>query len=241
MADKDDNQFELNKPRAFGYQLKLRKPELHLTQQTLQFNATSPGLWIAPMRLEVQKVGDTDMIRGTGKVIDGVDRKSYVMQTPPPSSSPSPSGSGVGLGFYSDFSPDPFTHNEQFSIGLKGFGLGGEGKLFFQGGSDQTHFSVLDNSRVNNLPTKYNSFSVNYAPGQIPLVILNNVTFSPQVGVDVASHSPSFGAEFDFKSDIIKSISFNLNNLNTDWRRKFSMDSVQVIFEFPLPKFIAGG
>ncbi|HEV3250684.1 MAG TPA: hypothetical protein VGZ71_07010 [Puia sp.] len=219
MADETD--YNLFKPKTFGFHYKAPKLQLHLMEQRLEMNPAYPSLWLAPESYGVRDFGDKEILKVIGKVIGIPDRKDYLTQTPAPIVE-----NNSGLSLYTDNTPDTFTRNNQFSLGVKGFGFGSQGSFFVQGTSDRPGSNL------------YNSFQFNIVPGEIPLVVLRNISITPQIGVDMRAGNPSLGLQVNFKDFFLKSVNFGINNLSWDWKKKLGADSVQVVFEIPLPNFI---
>jgi hypothetical protein len=198
------------------------KHEFTLTEQRLHLNPDFPTMWLSPLEFRFRNIGYTQMLQIIGKNIDIKDRKNFLLQSPPEEGPETHSK----LGLYTDYSPDFFTKQDQISVGVKGFGFKSNGNIFVQATSDHPHSNY------------YNGFQFNLVAGDIPLVVLHkkfsNVTFTPQVGVDLQSGLLSPSTKINFENSPLKSINVQINNLSFDWKKKFA-DSTTVMFEFALP------
>jgi hypothetical protein len=222
-----DNDYDLFKPKPTGYRLRLRPPELQWQPQRLTLLATPLSMWIVPRDVQIVHIGSGDMLRVIGRVLAAEDRQRYLLQTPEPIASPS-----VGLSLYSDNTPDFFTRNAQFNLGLQGFGFPALGKLYIQGSADHPS-ETLGGNGTPSRPVTYSSYQFNISTDDLPLMVLDNATIAPNVGIDSKTGRATVNLDIEFKKSFLKSITVNLNNINSDWRRKMGMDSAQIIFEIP--------
>jgi hypothetical protein len=83
-------------------------------------------------------------------------------------------------------------------LGVKDFVFGSQGSFFVQGTSDRPGSNL------------YNSFQFNIVPGEIPLVVLRNISITPQIGVDMRAGNPSLGLQVNFKDFFLKSVNFGI-------------------------------
>lgn len=216
----DDQEKELRNPIGNNMQFLPLKQPLRLTEQRLHLNPIFPTMWLLPVQFKLRDLGRDKLMQIIGKGIEEKDRKNFLTQTPPEKTEVP-----WKYSLYTDSSPDAFTNNNQFSVGVQGFGFQSKGSFFVQGTSDHPRSNI------------YNSFQLNMVPGDIPLVVLHKTSITPQLGVDLQTGSLSPGSKINFENFLLKSINIQANNLSYDWKKKIGVDSVTVSVEFRLPDF----
>ena len=216
MPDTPNN--ELRKPIGINTQFIPLKQEFKLTDQRLHINPVFPTTWLLPVQFKLRDLGHDRLLQIIGKEIEDKDRKDFLTQTPPVKPD-----STQKYSLFTDYSVEPFSNNNQFSVGVQGFGFNSKGSFFVQGTSDRPKSNI------------YNSFQLNLIPGDIPLVVLHKTTLTPQLGVDMQTGSLSPGAKINFENFLLKSINLQANNMSYDWRKKAGIDSVTLSVEIVIP------
>ena len=186
--------------------------------QRLHIDPVLPTMWLFPVQFKLRDLGHDRLLQIIGKEIEDKDRKDCLTQTPPVKTDIS-----LKYSLFTDLSLEPFSNNNQFSVGVQGFGVNSKGSFFVQGTSDRPKSSI------------YNSFQLNLIPGDIPLVVLHKTTITPQIGVDMQTGSLSPGAKINFENFLFKSVNLQANNLSFDWRKKTGVDSVTCTVEIVIP------
>jgi hypothetical protein len=187
-------------------------------EQRLHISPVLPTMWLLPVQFKLRDLGHDRLLQIIGKEIEDKDRKNFLTQTPPERT-----GTPWRYSLFTDLSTDSFTNNNQFSVGVQGFGVNSKGSFFVQGTSDRPKSNI------------YNSFQLNLVPGDIPLVVLHKTTITPQIGVDMQTGSLSPGAKINFENFLLKSINLQVNNLSYDWKKKTGVDSVTCTVEIVIP------
>ena len=140
----DLNDYTVFRRRSLGYQFNLPKLELKLTEQQLQVNGDDANYWLVPTSFAIREFGEKQILRLIGKYVDPIDRRSYLTQVPAVVNQNSSS-----LSLYTDNTPDPFSRDNQFGIGVKGFGFGSQGSIFLQGTSDRPGSNLYNSFQFN--------------------------------------------------------------------------------------------
>jgi hypothetical protein len=187
-------------------------------QQRLQLSPVLPTMWLFPVQFRLRDLVHDRLLQIIGKEIEDKDLKNFLSQTPPEKTETT-----LKYSLFTDLSVEPFSNNNQFSVGVQGFGSNSKGSFFVQGTSDRPKSNI------------YNSFQLNLIPGDIPLVVLHKTTITPQIGVDMQTGSLSPGAKINFENFLLKSVNLQVNNLSYDWKKKTGVDSVTCTVGIVIP------